>query len=363
MADRVASLRSRPGEPSRAFSALVGHTLPAADLRPADLLIDPTRFPSEGDWAFCRFDDERIPALRMGFQRGGFNVWPEDRPVDPELLQLHLEVLTADGAHLWLPTGTRSAALLLTDPTVKDIRLAQDGLDLLRISGWPSMSWYARSDDDALEVALTVDVGSVTVLPDCLLPHAVFAMWETVGDARGWVRIGAETTPVRGRMFYDHTRVLHREHALPGRQGYLYTTLALDDGGALLGYHATDVLGQPIEDYCFGVHVDAIGHGTYLPDTGAPEIELDADGLPARYRIDWRGPHLAVTADVTVRPMPIIRAWGSPSAPTSRAAFPILPLVLDARVTLEGATGPATQRGIGLAEHFDATAWAAQIPD
>ncbi len=358
----TAGIRSRPGEPSRAFSGLVGHTLPSGALAPSDLLMDPSRFPSEGDWAFCRFDDERIPALRMGFQRGGFNIWPDARPSDTDLLQLHLEVMAADGAHLWLPTGVYPAADLRSDPGAKDVRLARDGRELLAITGWPEMTWHARSADDELEVELQVSVSSLTVLPDCILPHAVFAMWETVGAARGWVRIGADTTQVRGSMFYDHTRVLHREHPVPGRAGYLYTTLALADGGALFGYEAVDVTGRPIDDYCFGVHVDPTGRGLFLPRTGPPGLRLDADGLPARWRLDWRGPDLAVIADVTVRPVPHLRAWGAPGAPTSRAAFPIIPLVLDADVLLEDASGSRALRGAGLAEHFDAASWAAQIP-
>ena len=65
MSGDTAGIRSRPGEPSRVFSGLVGQTVPSHTLVPSDLLIDPARYPSEGDWAFCRFDDERIPALRL----------------------------------------------------------------------------------------------------------------------------------------------------------------------------------------------------------------------------------------------------------------------------------------------------------
>jgi hypothetical protein len=328
----------------------------------SDLLIDPTRFPSEGDWAFCRFDDERIPALRMGFQRGGFNIWPQARHADPDLLQLHLEVIAADGAHLWLPTGTYPAGDLRSDRGTKDVRLEHAGKELLAISGWPEMIWRARTEDGELEVELEVSASSVTVLPDCILPHAVFGMWETVGVARGRVRIGAETFHVGGSMFYDHTRVLHRDHPVPGRQGYLYTTLAIEDGSALFGYDATDVTGRPIPDYCFGIVVDPSGTGRFLPTTGPAAIVLDGDGLPSRWRLDWRSPDVVVTAEVSVRPTPLRRAWGSPAAPRSRAAFPIIPLVLDADVTLEGVSGRRTLRGMGLAEFFDAALWAAQVP-
>lgn len=355
-----AGTRSRPGEPSRVFSGLVGRTVPAADVPLSDVVIDPVRYPSEGDWAFCRFDDERFPALRMGFQRGSFNVWPDDRPSDPDLLQLHLEVMTADGSLLWLPTGTIPARELTTDPVTKDVRLVRDGRELLSIRGWPFMTWHAASADGELETHLEVDVRATTVLPDCILPHAVFAMWETMGEARGWVRVGTETRTVQGRVFYDHTRVLHRDHAVAARRMYLYTTLGLDDGGGLFGYHAVDDTGQPIPDYTFGIHVDAAGRGTFLGTTGPIALEPDADGLPARWMLDWAGDGLAVRATVDVRPLPLLRSWGSPSAPTSLAAYPIVPLVLDAAVTLTDGGGTRSSRGTGLAEHFDARTWPGQ---
>ncbi|MFN8620819.1 MAG: hypothetical protein U0869_08765 [Chloroflexota bacterium] len=354
--------RSRPGDPSRVFDGRVGQTVAATAVTDHDLRIDPARYPSEGEWAFCRFDDPAIPALRMGFQRGGFNIWPDDRPVDANLLQLHLEVMTADGALLWLPTGTIPAAELQLIPGSRDLRLAPGGTEILSITGWPHVTWHARSADGELETHLEVDVRTTTVLPDCVLPHAVFAMWETAGSATGWVRIGERTTPVRGRVFHDHTRVIHRHHAVPPRRMYLYTTLALDDGSAVFGYHAVDSDGRPIPDYCFGIHVDPAGQGTFLARTADLAIELDADGLPARWRIDWATDDdgLAVRAEVRVRPLPLLRAWGGPGTPADLRAFPIVPLVLDADVEVRDAHGPRTVTGAGVAEHFDADTWPGQ---
>ena len=61
------------GSKSQVFDGLVGASVPAASVSKQDYLIDPSRFPSEGNWAFCRFSSEDIPAARLGFQRGGFN--------------------------------------------------------------------------------------------------------------------------------------------------------------------------------------------------------------------------------------------------------------------------------------------------
>ena len=68
---------------SRLFDGAVGETQPASLVSKHDYLIDPARFPSEGNWAFCRFDGDEVPALRLGFQRGGFNGGIRERDPSP----------------------------------------------------------------------------------------------------------------------------------------------------------------------------------------------------------------------------------------------------------------------------------------
>lgn len=345
---------SLPGEASRVYLGRVGETYPAAEVDPDDYIVDPDRFDSEGDWAFCRFTSSRVPAVRFGYQLGSFNIGPDAGQRDASLLQLHLEVMTSDRGLLWIPTGRFPGELLDSSSDSKDVRLAVGGDEILRISGWPQMSWWMRSDDDEIEVSLDVLIDTVTVLPDCLLPHCVFAMWETMGRTQGHVRIGSERIPVEGQMFFDHTRVRHVRHAVSPRRMYLYTTLALDDGGGLFGYEAIDDTGSPIDYYCFGVHVDASGRGTFLPDATVSQIGYDADGIPSTWRLDWAGDEMTVEATVSAQAHRLGRGWGGPSAPSSRADWSILPLVLDSdvRLTRQGAT--TEQTGRGLAEYFDA---------
>lgn len=88
---------------SVAFSGAVGVAVAAADVSPRDYLIDIDRYPSEGNWAFCRFENEEIPAIRLGFELGGFNPGPDEATPNRRYLQLHLEVMTSDGALFWLP--------------------------------------------------------------------------------------------------------------------------------------------------------------------------------------------------------------------------------------------------------------------
>ena len=339
------------------FEARVGETYPADAWAIADVIVDRGRFASDGDWAFCRFDSEEIPAVRMGFQAGSFEIGAVDRPPDPDRLQLHLEVMTAEGAYLWIPTSRFGAASLQSATDRKDVRLELDGRELLAISGWPTMEWHVRSDDDELEVRLEVDARTVTVLPDCLLPHVVFGMWETSARARGEVRVGGAVHPVDGHVFYDHPRVLRERHDVLPRQRYLYTTLALEDGSGLFGYHADDVSGGPIDYYCFGISVDPDGRGTFLPRASMSGLTFDGDGIPRSWRFTWAGDDVVVDAEVRVRPMPLVRGWGGPSAPTSRAGYIIFPLVLDATVTLRGHGQERTLTGAGMAEYYDADAW------
>jgi hypothetical protein len=336
------------------FNHRVGHTYDASTLGVEDLLIDRARFDSEGNWAFCRFTSDDVPAVRMGFQGGSFEIGAAPSTYDPERLQLHLEVLTQAGAFLWIPTGTMPASTLSMNADRLDIRLEHASQALFSIEGWPSMRWSFRTPDDVLEVNLHVDVRSVTILPDCLLPHAVFGMWETVGRARGTVRVEARETTVEGDVFFDHTRVVHRPHPVTPRRMYLYSTMALEEGGRCFGYHAEDDGGQPIDYYCFGVDVDTAGSAEFLLHARLHDLEFDDDGLPARWRVEWRGPTRAVDADVTVRPIPMTRSWGGPAAPSSRSAFTSFPLVLDieARVERDGAVQRVSGRG--LAEYYAA---------
>lgn len=371
---------SLPGEASRVFGGLVGRTYPAFEWPLADLLIDRERFESEGNWAFCRFDSPQVPAVRMGFQAGSFAIGAEARSYDPERLQLHLEVMTADGGHLWVPTGRYPASAVRSDARTMDISIAPEGREIVRISGWPDMDWHIRSDDDAMEVRLAVDVRSVTILPDSLLPHAVFGMWETMGRAVGRVRVGDRGYDVAGHVFFDHTRIVHRPNAVEPRRMYLYTTLAFSDGSGLFGYHAEDAQGRPVDYYCFGVHVTPDGSGTFLPQVRMTDLVLDGDGLPSRWRLAWEAgaraagaraagdraagdraagapEDLAIEVDVSVPPLGLVRAWGAPSAPRSRSDYIIFPLVLEAAARVRRGGESVVLEGSGLAEYYDDEAW------
>jgi hypothetical protein len=340
---------------SRVFSGAVGEALPVARLPAADYVLDRNRFASEGDWLFTRFTHESILAVRMGFQAGSFNIGPDEQPDDPSRLQLQLEVMTRDGGDHWLPTGAYAADAVRSDPRTKDVRFEPGGPSRLTITGWPDVQWHGRSDDGSLEARLGVSLRSVTLLPDCRLPRAVFGMWESMGTARGWVRVGDQKSEVQGTAFYDHTRVVHERHAVPARQWYLYTTLAFGDGSGLFGYYAEHEGGVRMDDYCFGVYVDASGNGHFLDHAATSQVEWDEDGLPERWELDWRGEDAAVQASVAVVPVPMRRAWGGTSLPRTRADYLFIPLVLESSGRVTSRASSVRVGGRGLGEHWRAT--------
>jgi hypothetical protein len=355
----VSGRRSIEGDQSAAFAGVVGVATPASGVAKQDYLIDTSRFPSEGNWAFCRFASEEVPAVRLGFQRGGFNGGPAHRVPSPRFLQLHLEVMTREGAILWLPSGVYPADAVHSDLETMNVELAHRDQLIFSFRGWPSIECHFRSDDGYLEADLQFELNTVTVLPDCRLPHCLFAMWESMGIASGTVRYGDRAVPVSGMLFFDHTRVLATRHAVRPRQAYIYTTLYLEDGSGLFGYHSVDSQGLPIEDYCFGVYLDAAGHGRFLNDTALIHLALDADEVAKGWHICWRAPDFFLAADVEVQCSPILKCWGSPSAPQSRRDYSIIPLVLNASVHINDAGFSRALRGYGLAEYFNANLWPA----
>jgi hypothetical protein len=350
-------IESRPGQLSRAFSGLVGDTCPASGLRPHDYLITPGRFDSEGNWAFCRFDSLRVPAVRFGFEQGGFNLGTKERAVDPDFLQLHLEVLTNEGALLWLPSGRYPSSQVNSNPDRMDLRLAQEGREIFRIQGWPEMQWHFRSEEGDLEVDLGFSLDTTTVLPDCILPQCLFAMWAATGRAKGIVRAGNQNEDVKGVVFYDHPRVLSGPNPVLQRKIYLYTTMFFADGSRILGYHALDEQDRPIPYYCFGVYIDPTLHGQFLPDACTTGLQLDADNMPERWEFSWRSEEQSIEAQIAVRDPGLTRAWGSSAPPKNRREFIIFPLVLEGQALISESGRTRKEVGLGLAEYFNQEYW------
>jgi hypothetical protein len=348
---------SLPGDPSVTFSSTVGMTCDAGSFPKKDYLIDSSRYDSEGNWAFCRFDNDEVYAARMGFEKGGFNIMEKPAELDKTLLQLHLELMTREGAVLWIPTGTYDGDTMVSDSRKLDIRLDHEGRQIFSISGWPRMNWHFQSQEGDAEANLDFSIGTVTMLPDCILPHCVFSMWETMGEVSGYVRFKDSKTEVKGMVFYDHPRIINRQNDVVPRQLYLYTTMYFEDGSGIFGYHAEDKSGNPISYYCFGVHVDSSGRGSFLGDAQMQDLKLDQNHLPASWKLHWGNKDYRIDVDVTVKPTTLLQSWGSSLAPQKQEDFIILPLVLDSIAAVKTGDKQKALKGYGLAEYFNADYW------
>ena len=341
------------------FDGAVGETVSASCVSKRDYLIDPTKFASEGNWAFCRFEGEEVPALRLGFQRGGFNAGPSEREPNLNYLQLHLELMTREGAILWLPSGMYAATHVISNPDSMDIRFDYNGRNIIRLLGWPTIECHFCSEEGELQADLRLALKSVTTLPDCVLPHCLFAMWESMGEVSGEVRYQERRVAVKGKVFFDHTRVISRRHLIVPRQMYVYTTLYFEDGGGLFGYHSVDANSRIIDGYCFYVYLDPAGNGRFCEDVSMRRLIYDADGIAKTWEIAIRMHDCSLIVSVSARQSPILRSWGSPNAPQARREFSIIPLVLDGSARIEDLVGSRVLNAYGLAEYFNAELWPA----
>jgi hypothetical protein len=345
---------------SLAFRQRVGVTKAAALLAAEDYGFDFDRFSSEGVWAFCRFTGTDISAARIGFQRGAFDLSTEPRIPDRSHLQLHLEVMTRDGAVLWLPSGQYPSENVASEQRAMQASLENTGREIFRYRGWPSIDCRFRSEDDTLEAVLRFELETVTVLPDGMLPQCVFAMWESMGKVSGTIRCDGETILVNGKVFFDHTRIVRRSSDAPTRGMSLYTTMYFEDGSGIFSYWTLDEGNAPIKDYCFGVYLDAAGSGQFLASATLSDLITDQDGIASSWRIHYQAQDFDLALQIAAQQHQIRRCWGSPSAPTRRAEFSILPLVLDGTAQLRRTGHAVTQlRGSGLAEYYSASLWPA----
>jgi hypothetical protein len=346
---------------SMVYDGAVGQTLAATSVGQRDYLIDPKRFPSEGNWAFCRFDSEEVPALRLGFQRGGFNGGFVERQPSPLYLQLHLEVMTREGAILWLPSGIYRADNVISGADSMNIRLDQRQRNILSFRGWPTIDCHMCSDEGDLQVDLQFCLRAVTVLPDSRLPFSLFGMWESMGSVNGSVRYQDRAFDVSGTVFFDHTRVIPRRHRSIPRHMYVYTTLFFEDGSGLFGYHSVDSAGNPVDGYCFHVYLDGAGNGRMLEDSELRHLGLDHDGIANSWELCCKAQDFSVVVSVTGRHSKILRSWGAPGAPQSRRDYSIIPLVLDGSARRSAGGYSKELKAYGLAEYFNADLWPADM--
>lgn len=313
------------------FLGRIGATISPRRFAASNSRIDPTRYDYEGNWAFCRFESDEVYGARFGFGRGAFDArdFGAAAPLDPSNLWIHLELMTRDGAVLWIGNGRYAAGQVTLGARDHEARLVAGGREIFRISGWPKMAWHFASDDGALEVSMRCDLENVTILPDFVLPGNWFAMWLAIGRVRGTVRFQNRRTRVHGVVFYDHPRInMQRNRGRPFGWN-LYTPMRLSNGARLMGFFSCDPRGAILEDSCYGLYVAANGTAEWASQVRLHELRLDADGKPKSWRSHWKGKSFEAVFHAFTRATSIRKAWGNPSVAQTRKANPNIPLIFD----------------------------------
>jgi len=310
------------------------------------------KYDYEGDWAFCRFDHSDIYAGRIGFGRGGFDArdYGSSTEPSPAMFMLHIEMLTKQGAVLWLATGRYDGRDVVTSPDRLDSRFDADGQRLFHITGWPHMRWAMQSDDGDIAVDMTIDLQQVAILPDAVLPSNTFAMWLSVGRIEGDCRIEGETTHLTGTAFYDHRRIRRQRNDIVPFGYYLYTPMTLADGSQLISYYSHDQANRWRDDYSFALWFRAGRPVTALRSVAMDELKFDADGQPCAWRHRWEAPGVVIEGVSRVQATSIRRVWGGPNAAPDRSANPLFPLAFDSELAIREADQSRRTTGRGLAE-------------
>lgn len=341
------------GGKSRFLRGAIGKPMAAGDFPSSNYLMDPSRYDYEGNWAFCLFDQPEVPGARFGFGRGEFDTSDYGSTAVPskDYLQLQIEMMTRDGAILWFGGNRTQGTTVKSNPLQMDVHISSGGKEVFRVSGWPGMDWHFQSEDGDAEVRMRLDLQHACILPDCVLPHNIFAMWGSIAHAEGELRFRDKRMIVSGTAFYDHPRIKVQINNCPPFGWYLYTPIRFSDGSFLIAYHCEDGNGRRVDSYSFGIFIESSGKSHWTDSTAVSEMEMDADGRLKRWRNEWRGSTLSVSATSVVRDTSVLQSWGSQPAPQTRREYENIPLIFDTAAVLEQDGRITRLAGTGLAEY------------
>lgn len=336
------------------YNGAIGQTVNARGLQLDNLMIQQNTFNSDGNWAFCRFDHEAIYAARIGFQRGAFDFTDFGHDPKDSFLQLHIELMTRDGAHIWIATGKYSQEQVNYAAKKMDVSLVDAGHSIFQIRGWPTMKWSFCTDDDLLKIDVNLELAHSTIFPDYTLPNNIFSMCISVGSIRGKVWLNNQSSEVSGSVFYDHSRVVVRKNNVQRPKWNLYTPLSSNDGSFLVSLYSENNDGNKIENYSCGNYIDQFGKSYWLPEIRLEDIKFDLDGHPSYWKQSLESADIKVMSEVHVRPTYVQKSWGNPNSRQLRKDNMGIGLVLDGTVEIELSNGEkTTKRTMGLAEHYN----------
>jgi hypothetical protein len=348
------------------FEGEIGETIPASSFPASNYVIDDSLYDYEGNWAFCVFDSDDVYAARFGFGRGMIDLsdYGSTERIDKDFLMLHIELMTRDGAVLWIGTGKFKAGEVVIKPGEFDHALVSEGREIFCIAGWPESRWNMQSDDAEVEVDAHLAIVNTTILPDCVMPNNLFAMWVAVCRIDGSVRFREKVVPIKGTAFFDHPRINVRRNAVPQFGWYLYTPTRFSDGSCLISYYTEDAVGSRVDYYSFGLYIDATGESHWLRGTSMQSLTFDSDGKPESWITSWHSEEIDISCRSTVRGTSILKAWGGGSVPQTRKDNGNIPLVFEADAIVRMDEVETAVHGRGIAEylaHPDCAGWASPV--
>ncbi len=308
----------------------------------------------EGNWAFCVFNDPYIVGARFGYGAGKFDArdyFPDANSPHPDYMQLHVEIMTQDGAFQWVNSVDFSAADLKLDDSKFDQTIVKNGIEILRLKDWPNLKWNMSSDDEEASLQMELRPITIAVLPDNRMPSQIFSMFLAFCDIHGTIKLNGQSHIVSGTAFYDHTRIRSGiTDALPYGMNF-YTPVRLSDGSFFGAYFTTDHLGNQREGYCFALYYGADGYHHYFQHHLMKDIQLDDDGLPQSWTSELDDGEITLKLTCQTRPICFKKGWGNP-APESRRNNYNFPLLFDAQVEVKIKEEIKSLEGVGLAEYL-----------
>ena len=336
------------------FHGVIGQQFSVENFPFSNIVTDKSKYVSDCNWAFCRFDDDEIVGARFGITRGFLGStdygFAADKPEDS--CELRVEVVTRDGAYLWIEDTKYKAADITIPPNEYQHALFDHGEEILHLSGWPVITWKMSSSDGSLKIAATLQPKSLFILPDSLLRSSRFSMWIAVCSISCVITIDGKQKEVQGTAFYDHPRIIRERNSVPEFGSYNYLPVWFNDGSYFVSYYSEIVDGTRNDNYTFGYSIDSSGSFREFQPDGIQSITFDEDDQLKTCASRWRCGQTTLSIAVTAEPIGVKRVWGSRNVPKTRKDNRVFPLPFNCVATIDDGAVRREIQGVGLNEYI-----------
>lgn len=332
------------------FIGSIGKQISPADFPLANIVTDSSKYALDGNWAFCRFDDDEIIGARFGWSRGFYGMtdygYPMDQPDDG--CGVRIEIVTRDGAYLWIEQEKYNAQDISIPQDEYKHSLTDKGHKVIELEGWPAVRWKMSSDDGFLSIDANLCPSAVFILPDSILRKSRFSMWLAVCSFQGLVKIGGREKTVRGTAFYDHSRITRENNDAAEFGSYNYLPIWFEDNSYFICYYSEQYDGKRNDGYSFGCHIDSDRTFSEFEPDGEQTISFDEDNQLKTCSSKWKSGDVTLTINVTAEPVGIAKAWGTGAVPQTLAENRVFPLPFKcfAEITQKGIRRSIVGKGL-----------------